>query len=690
MLRSSRRLCVVALAVVGWLPLVLLQGGVASAAPPPTVLPAPPTVKNSHPTLESPLGQIVDKLGTRPAPELAASAPLSRDDAVAVTIRFTNPARVSPVADYLRDNGGAIANTGTDFLEAYVPVAELDATSMQDGVGSVAPIVPPSTRPGTAITSLARGRVTSQGTTLHNAPNWNAAGYTGSGVKVGIIDVGFGGYSALIGNEVPAPAGVHCYTAAGAFTTNLADCDAADPHGTAVAETLADIAPGATLYLADPVTVADARNVVAWMVSQGVRVINLSENAEEYYGPGDGTSPLPDNPYAYIDAAVAGGIVWINSTGNDASASWIGPYSGNVGSFLNFGGAGTTANYITLAAGQRYAIRARWDDSWAAAATNIDLYLFRWDGSSYTPVAGSTNLQNGQGGRTPREFIEYIPSTTGIYAVGLYHVSGKAPSFLQVQISNWDQEFHFFERAYSIATPADSASPGELAVGATTYQDTATIDPMSGQGPTIDNRMKPDVVGVDCAATATDPAFCGTSQAAPHVAGLAALALQRFPSFTPQQVANYLRTNALPRGTPVPNEVWGGGLAFAPMSVSGIQPPSTYVTGGVPIQIVGIGIGSTTTVTVAGHPCTSVTLVSGTTLRCMVPSGTAGTADVVLRTNGATLTVRNAFSYLPPDALPGQRPTGGVAGSNPPSPLPGQRPGGSLGGQPPSIPSPRP
>lgn len=39
---------------------------------------------------------------------------------------------------------------------------------------------------------------------MHGSPNWNAFGFTGTGVKVGIIDVGFPGYSSLIGSELPA------------------------------------------------------------------------------------------------------------------------------------------------------------------------------------------------------------------------------------------------------------------------------------------------------------------------------------------------------------------------------------------------------------------------------------------------------------------------------------------------------
>ena len=42
---------------------------------------------------------------------------------------------------------------------------------------------------------------------VHNTAEWNAMGYTGAGVKVGVIDGGFRNYAGIVGVEVPAPAG---------------------------------------------------------------------------------------------------------------------------------------------------------------------------------------------------------------------------------------------------------------------------------------------------------------------------------------------------------------------------------------------------------------------------------------------------------------------------------------------------
>ncbi|MBM3943884.1 MAG: hypothetical protein FJ317_00135 [SAR202 cluster bacterium] len=111
-----------------------------------------------------------------------------------------------------------------------------------------------------------------------------------------------------------------------------------------------------------------------------------------------------------------------------------------------------------------------------------------------------------------------------------------------------------------------------LAVGAANWTDTNTIEPFSSQGPTMDDRVKPDIVGADNGNSVSyEGPWFGTSQASPHVAGLAALVRQRFPELTPAQVATYLKNNAAPRGT-VPNNTWGYGFAQLPFLPPG--PPT--------------------------------------------------------------------------------------------------------------------
>ena len=121
--------------------------------------------------------------------------------------------------------------------------------------------------------------------------------------------------------------------------------------------------------------------------------------------------------------------------------------------------------------------------------------------------------------------------------------------------------------------PQTIDSPGNafnvITVGAINDQNTQDISDdilagFSSRGPTGDGRTKPDVVApgvriISCRAAGTDIRVqgwdtyiddnyvecTGTSMAAPHVAGVAALILQAHPTWTPQMVKNAIKESAI-------------------------------------------------------------------------------------------------------------------------------------------------
>ena len=210
-------------------------------------------------------------------------APVSQEEAVAVTIYLSG--NVDEVVRFLEDNGGSPRNVGEDYIEAYVPLTLLGPVSEQPGVIRVREIIPP--QPAQSAPQIA-----GHGPQAHLSLPWNQAGYRGQGVKVGIIDYGFEDFSGLMGTELPATVVARCYTDIGVFTRDLADCEVDYDHGTIVAESLIDIAPVVSLYIANPVSRGDLQAAADWMVSQGVSVINNSLGWG-FDGPGDGTSPRP-------------------------------------------------------------------------------------------------------------------------------------------------------------------------------------------------------------------------------------------------------------------------------------------------------------------------------------------------------------------------------------------------------------
>ena len=184
-------------------------------------------------------------------------------------------------------------------------------------------------------------------------------------------------------------------------------------------------------------------------------------------------------------------------------------------------------------------------------------------------VAASIDPQSGGDGHVPFEVGVYTVLVDGEYGVVVEHAGGSVPDWVQLMVWRVESIEHYTKNG-SVTNTSESTNPGMLAVGAAHWNDVRAIEYYSGRGPTPDGRVKPDIVGADCGETALrhldeyNEGFCGTSQSAPHMAGLAALVRQRFPEYTPAQIASYLKDNAAQRQMPDPNNTWGHGFAKLP------------------------------------------------------------------------------------------------------------------------------
>ncbi len=390
----------------------------------------------------------------------------------------------------------------------------------------------------------------SEGVPLTGAPAWHEAGIKGRDVRVAVIDIGFSGLSTAI-NTRRLPNVIHTvdYTGTGMETGGA--------HGTACAEIVRDMAPEAELLLfkiANEVHLAQAvEEAVAW----GVTVISHSVgwfNTNFY----DGTGVIAD----IVRRATRDGILWVNAAGNHAAGPhWVGTWSDTSGSgFLEFV-PGVEVNRFQLRRGETVHIWLTWD-AWPTTDQDYDLYLV--DAVRGVPVMRSTGYQSGW--QPPYEYVSYTSVFGGTYGVAIEKVDAPERPDLQLFLSsNVGLEYPVAER--SVVAPGNAAET--FTVGAVDWRrwTTGPQEPFSSQGPTSSSRLvpapriKPDLVAPNRVATTSygREAFVGTSAAAPHVAGAAALLLSANPHWSVTVLRSYLLENAVDMGRPGRDTVYGSG-----------------------------------------------------------------------------------------------------------------------------------
>ena len=508
------------------------------------------------------------------------------------------------IAESLQILGIEIQDIGESYIAAYVPIALLAQVAQLPHVQFVWTEFPLDIQQGS--TNPTKGSDAAQ---AHGALDWHAAGLNGLGVKVGILDVGFDGYAkAQIDGHVPIPAAVRCLNQAPSISVS---CLSGSNHGTAVAEALMEVAPDATVYLAQVYSGPDLQKAVLWLVSQGVDIINFS-GGTVWDGPGDGTSHFFFSPLRRVDYAVSRGVTWVNAAGNENQHTWYEP-DAHTDMLTNFDYVidkgstffpQNTCNSVHTV-GSQLQVFLRWGDSWSGAQLDLDIQVYDAGGQRISGEWANSgeNRQMGRLGHIPFEvFVSGSKLPVGqSYCIKIHNYSAArgrgptTPTWVQLRVnSGTAHSIDFLSRSHSLTNPAESANPGLLAVGAAPYTSPGMIADYSSRGPTVDGRTRLDLVGVDGTfSDAIGRYFLGTSQAAPHVAGLAALVKQRFPQYSPVEVADYLRQHSAPH-LDSPNRIWGHGLAQLPPMTSSQNPTPTAVKTVIPEVETPIPIGTVT------------------------------------------------------------------------------------------------
>lgn len=401
----------------------------------------------------------------------------------------------------------------------------------------------------------ASGAVCTEALEAMGATAWHQAGYMGQGVRVGVIDLGFGLYQALLGSELPEHVATRNYVDGQEGTS----VGTGPPHGTAVAEIIHDVAPGSALYLAKILTPADLVEAVDWLIDESVQIISTSI-AWVDVGPGDGTGLIADQ----VARARAAGILWVSAAGDYRQRHWCGDWDDPQAGDVLWFGPDDRINWLytdsgyDIPAGTMIQATLRWSD-WDAVDQDYDLYLYESDPDDPTlkVVASSTDPQTGLHGQKPTESLMFATlSPQSCYGLVIRDHGATRDIHLDLFVSGGTR-LHYSSAVQSLTNLADAS--GALSVGAASWRPPYAVIPDSSQGPTKGpggvaegGLAQPGIVAYDGVSTASAGIFGGSAAAVPHVAGAAALILGRSPDWGPDEVEAFLfqhaRDNLPPAG----------------------------------------------------------------------------------------------------------------------------------------------
>ena len=503
----------------------------------------------------------------------------------------------------------------------------------------------------------ATGSLTSEGDTALRAELARELGLSGAGIRIGVISDGVEGLAESIASgDAPALVEDLEFGRGGA-------------EGTAMIEIIHDVAPGAEISFAGPITVLEFNDAVNQLSERNDIVVDDLA----WFFPGDQQSVVSVNTAAALnnpDYRIRG---YFNAVGNfgdrhyqgfyeggpDAQAALGLPQSGSAHLFR--GGNGTTDlrgqgerpyNEVFLETGAGIELILFWDDPWGGSENDYDLYLLD---SANNLVALSGEEQSGRPFDLPQEFLGFVnEGAPGVFRVVVQNwQDGALPRTLELfergrlEAPEGEEVFNFNTRASSVVAQSD-AGGGVISLGAIPSFDPGLDDLefFSSYGPTNNGAMKPELVaydGVSVTGNGGFPSpFFGTSAAAPHAAAMAALLLEARPHLlaadggAPADERALLRQilfeSAIDRGPPGPDNAYGYGridalevLGQSPVAAVTLSTPASDEPSRGPIVVTG------TVSDLSGNPFPGVTVRFNGGSTEGVTLGAAGAADLTVQ-----------------------------------------------------------
>jgi subtilisin family serine protease/predicted nucleic acid-binding Zn ribbon protein len=385
--------------------------------------------------------------------------------------------------------------------------------------------------------------VVGEGVAVIGAADWHTAGFTGEGLRIGVLDLGFAGYEELLGEELPDVISLATF---GWY-------DEEEVHGTACAEIIHEVAPGADLVFAwyDG---ADASfgEAVEWLMEQDVDII--SHSAGGIVSPRDGSGWDAE----LVDEVAAQGVLWVNSAGNEADGHYRTTYLDEDGD--GYHDFAEEEALLPVEVWDYIEIYLIWNDDWDQPTRDYELLVLDEEGE----VLGvSQDAQDGNPGQQPVEWVSLETAELYVYVMVEAYDDGGRPATFDIFVQGPGASLSDAVPQYSVTSPGDAV--GALTVGAAEWDDDE-LAWYSSQGPTNDERLKPEISGPTGISGATygRNEFDGTSASTPHIAGAAALVWEAYPSLGRQELFDFLLTASEDLGPVGPDTGYGYGRLYLP------------------------------------------------------------------------------------------------------------------------------
>jgi len=508
--------------------------------------------------------------------------------------------------------------TGRDeeshLVVAWVDINNLDRLASLDGVSVISSIEPM----GHSI-----GSVTTQGDSILNADDVRNIGFNGNEIKVGVISDGVDHISdAQVSTKQDLPTNVH-----------ILNNGYGGDEGTAMLEIVHDIAPDAELYFHGSDNDATSFNhALDDLIAANCNIIcddSIFYN-EPYFEDGVISSHLKDVMRTHPN------LIFVTAAGNFAKQHYQGTFKDDGRHYNDFRqdlGSSDKYLYDTMHYPNTVLIEVQWDDKWGSSANDYDLYLI--EKGTDNIVAASTRDQPNYPNPVESITYQYLGTDPKTFEI---RIKNAGPGGVgQGQIKNLelfvfrtsdkvntiqpDTNFNSPDSIYGPAAVREAITVGAVPSGFNGIGNVDQITSYSSRGPSTisypvpEIRQKPDICGITnvfisgAGEFGSPPGqwdgihwiFPGTSAAAPHIAGIVALAKQANPSLTRSQIKHYLTSSAIDLGTPGWDPAYGYGRANAQAMIQQIQADGEEATHYVTITSIAGPHGSITPSSVSGE-----------------------------------------------------------------------------------------